>query len=77
MSNIIIRAPVFQKEAVKVSDEGESVVLTIGNSELRFPYEDALTIAALVRLHAKRAKARAGDYSRNWRTLGILDGIKQ
>lgn len=66
------KSPLLQKQKMKVADRGDLVILTIGSTEITLPYEAALDISALLRLHAKRAKATAGDSSRNWRVLGIL-----
>lgn len=75
--NIIIKPPVFEALDVAVSDVGENVTLRIGNSVLTFPYADALKISQLIRVHAKRAKKTAGDMSRHWSAVAILDGIKE
>lgn len=70
-------SPLLQKQKMKVADRGNLVVLTIGSSEIILPYEAAFDIAALLRLHAKRAKATAGDRSRKWRAIGILADASQ
>lgn len=76
MPNIIIHPPVFHQEEIIVADEGEHVLVKIGNSELRFPYEDALKIAQLIRIHAKRAKRLAGDNSRHWSAIASIENMK-
>lgn len=75
MPNAIVKPPAFMVEDVAVSDVGENVELRIGNSVLTFPYASALKISQLIRLHAKRAKIRAGDTGRHWSAMGILDGL--
>jgi hypothetical protein len=75
--NVIVRPPVFLPEEVAVSDAGENVEFRIGNSALTFHYADALKISQMLRVHAKRAKHRAGDRSRHWSAVGTLDGLKQ
>lgn len=56
-------------------DEGEQAGFRIGNSELRFSYEDALRFSQMLRVHAKKAKRRAGDMSRHWSAIAVLDGV--
>lgn len=62
-------------QKLEVSSDGELVVITIGNSELKMHYEDALKISQWIRLRAKDAKRRAGDMSRTWSVIASLDGI--
>lgn len=81
MANIILpgaTAPdaLMSQMGVKVADEGELVVLTIGNVSMKMSYEAALKISGWMRMHAKKAKRTAGDNSRQWRVLGMLDGQK-
>lgn len=73
---IINRPPAFRTEDVRVTDEGAHVKFTVGNSTLTMHYEDALRISQMIRVHAKRAKKRAGDVSRHWSAVGVLEGIK-
>lgn len=73
---IIVKTPVFQAENIAIRDVADKVEFQIGNSILTFGYEDALTISAMLRVHAKKAKNFAGDKSRSWRVLGTLDGIR-
>jgi hypothetical protein len=39
-------------------------------------YETALKVSQLLRVHAKKAKRRAGDVSRHWSVIGMLEGLK-
>lgn len=73
---IINRPPLLKQENVRVGDEGEMVTFTVGNSTLTMHYESALQISQMLRVHAKRAKRRAGDVSRHWSAVGVLEGIK-
>lgn len=63
-------------EQVAVSSEGELVVIQIGNSTLKMHYEDALKISQFIRVRAKEAKRRAGDVSRHWSAVGIMEGTE-
>ena len=73
MPNAIIKPSLFRSEELAISDRGEYVEVRIGNSTLTFPYEDALRFSQLVRVHAKRAKRRAGDTSRHWSAIAVLE----
>lgn len=60
-------------QTLAVSSEGEIVVVHVGNSALRMHYSDALKISQWIRVRAKEAKNRAGDMSRHWSSLAILE----
>ena len=75
--NIIVKPPQMQIEKIAVSSEGENVVLQIGNTEIRFHYETALKLSQWLRVRAKEAKRRAGDMSRHWSALALLDGLDE
>jgi hypothetical protein len=74
--NAIVKPPAFRDEEVAVLDVGEHVEFRIGNSTLTFHYEDALKISQMIRVHAKHAKNRAGDQSRHWSALAMLEDLK-
>jgi len=57
---IVNRPPLLKPENVVVADNGEIVTFTVGNSTLTLHYESALQSSQLLRVHAKRAKRRAG-----------------
>lgn len=65
----------MQQMRVEVAAEGEQVALTIGNSTLRMSYEAALQLSQWLRVRGKEAKRNAGDVSRHWSALAVLDGI--
>lgn len=71
------KQPLLTPQKIVVADVGENVTVTIGNSTLTMPYEAALQISQMIRLHAKRAKQTAGDLSRNWRVAGKLDELDE
>jgi hypothetical protein len=75
--NIIIRPSILESTGVKFFDEGDLAGFTIGNSTLRMTYEDALRFAQMLRVHAKRAKRRAGDVSRHWSVVGVLENAEK
>lgn len=74
--NAIVRPPQMKLERLEVREEGENVVLVIGDSEVRFHYETALKLSQWLRVRAKQAKKRAGDVSRHWSTLGVLEDLR-
>lgn len=75
LPGIIVRPPVLDQQRVVFFDEGEHAGFRIGNSELRLGYEDALRFAQMLRVHAKRAKRRAGDNARHWSAVATLEGV--
>jgi hypothetical protein len=62
----------MQKSRLAVASEGDLVVLTLGNVEVKLPYETALLLSQWLRVRAKEAKRRAGDTSRHWSAIGTL-----
>ena len=62
----------LNKHKLVVKAEGELVVMTLGNVEVKLPYETALLLSQWLRVHAKVAKRTAGDLSRHWSAIGVL-----
>lgn len=54
----------------------ELVEIVIGNSVLTVHYENGLQLSQWLRVRSKEAKRKAGDTSRHWSAVGILDQIK-
>lgn len=69
-------APLLARQNIEVGDVGDTVTMKIGNYTLTLHYESALQASQMLRLHAKRAKKRAGDGSRHWSAVGLLEGLK-
>ena len=65
----------LKRERIEVRSEGELVVLSLGNVELKLPYETALLLSQWIRVRAKEAKRRAGDVSRHWSVIGTLTDV--
>ena len=63
------------QQRVSVDTEGELIRLTIGDVVVRMEYETALKISQWLRVRGKQAKRLAGDMSRHWSIIGILDGL--
>lgn len=74
--NVIVRPPVMDPQRVVFFDEGEHAGFRLGNSELRLGYRDALRFSQMLRIHAKKAKRRAGDVSRHWSAVAVLEDLK-
>jgi len=64
---------VLTKQLVQTRAEGEMVIVTIGNSELKFHYTDGLQLSQWIRMSCKEAKRNAGDMSRHWSVIAQLD----
>lgn len=64
------------QQRLEVSTDGEMVAIQIGSSTLKLHYEDALKISQWIRVRAKEAKNKAGDRSRHWSAIAVLDDLK-
>lgn len=69
-------SPLLSRQRIAVDTEGDLVTLTVGNSTLKMPYETALQLSQWLRVRGKEAKRRAGDMSRHWSAIAVLDGLK-
>lgn len=61
---------------MSVEIRGELVRLSIGNADIDMPYETALQLSQWLRVRGKQAKRLAGDQSRHWSAIAILDGLR-
>ena len=68
----IVRNDLLKQERIAVSSEGDLVVMSLGNVEVKLPYETALLLSQWLRVRAKEAKHRAGDVSRHWSAIGTM-----
>ncbi len=68
----VVNPNLLKRERIAVSSEGDIVKMTLGNVELKLPYETALLLSQWLRMRAKEAKRRAGDSSRHWSVIGTL-----
>lgn len=75
---MIVTSPtaLLSKQRIAVETEGELVKLHIGNYTLTLPYETAIQLSTWLRVRGKEAKRNAGDKSRHWTVIGVLDGLK-
>lgn len=68
---------ILQRRQISVHSKGEQVILRIGNSDVGFHYEDALKLSQWIRMMAKQSKKRAGDVSRHWSGLAIIEDAEE
>lgn len=74
---LISNAPdLLKKQRVGVRSEGELVILSVGNTELKMDYETAIQLSTWMRVRGKEAKRRAGDNSRHWTLIGQLSAVE-
>lgn len=69
-----VKPSLLTPQQVSVGSDGELVTITVGNSTLTMHYEQALKLSQWMRVRAKEAKRLAGDASRHWSALAVLDG---
>jgi hypothetical protein len=69
-------SPLLSRQRISVGIEGELVCLTVGNATIKMPYETAIQLSQWLRVRGKEAKRKAGDMSRHWSAIGILEGLK-
>lgn len=75
MVEIISKPPLMTQHEIRVFSRGENVVMAVGNSELEMHYEEALKVSTFLRVRAKEAKRLAGDNSRHWSVIGIVEDL--
>jgi hypothetical protein len=71
-----VNSPLLSRQHIAVEARGELVRLTVGNSHLDMPYETAIQLSQWLRVRGKEAKRQAGDMSRHWSAIAVLDGLK-
>lgn len=71
-----VNSALLSRQRIAVDTEGDLVTLAIGNATIKMPYETALQLSQWLRVRAKQAKRRAGDASRHWSAVAVLEGLK-
>lgn len=66
----------LQRMRMEVVCRGELVDLVVGNTTLTMPYDAALQLSQWLRVRGKEAKRNAGDLSRHWSVIGLLEGVE-
>jgi hypothetical protein len=69
-------SPLLSRQRISVEAEGEMVKLSIGNADIRMPYEAAIQLSQWLRVRGKEAKRCAGDMSRHWSAIAVIDGLR-
>ena len=64
----------IRSHKISVHSEFDTVVLELGNVEVKLPYETAFQLSQWLRIRAKEAKRFSGDKSRHWSFIGTLTG---
>lgn len=67
----------LKRQRIAVECEGELVKFHVGNATLTMDYETAIQVSQWLRFRGKEAKRNAGDVSRHWSALGILDDVER
>lgn len=62
----------IKQERIAVESEADMVVMHLGNTTVKLPYETALLLSQWLRVRAKEAKRFAGDTSHHWSIVGTL-----
>lgn len=71
-----VNSPLLSRQRIAVAVEGDMVKLSVGNADIRMPYETALQLSQWLRVRGKQAKRAAGDMSRHWSAIAILEGLR-
>ncbi len=75
MGVAIISKNLLKPERMAVETEGELVVMHLGNTTVKLPYEAAFQLSQWLRVRGKEAKRFAGDDSHHWSLLGVLKDL--
>lgn len=71
-----VNSPLLSRQRIAVEVRGDMVRLSVGNADIDMPYETAIQLSQWLRVRGKEAKRRAGDMSRHWSAIAILEGLK-
>lgn len=71
-----VNSPLLSRQRIAVEARGEMVRLSIGNADIDMPYETAIQLSQWLRVRGKEAKRNAGDMSRHWSAIAVLDGLR-
>lgn len=69
-------SPVLTKMEIAVSHDGGNVMLHVGNSTLTMPYDCALQVATLLKVHGGQAKRWVGDTRSHIFAHSLLDDLE-
>ena len=71
-----VNSPLLSRQRISVQSRGDMVRMSIGNADIDMPYEAAIQLSQWLRVRGKESKRQAGDMSRHWSAVAILDGLK-
>lgn len=71
-----VNSPLLSRQRISVEARGDLVRLSIGNADIDMLYETAIQLSQWLRVRGKEAKRAAGDMSRHWSAIAVLDGLK-
>lgn len=71
----LVNSPLLSRQHIAVEARGDMVRLSIGNADIDMPYETAIQLSQWLRVRGKEAKRLAGDMSRHWSAVAVLDGL--
>lgn len=71
-----VNSPLLSRQRISVQARGDMVRLSIGNADIDMPYETAIQLSQWLRVRGKEAKRQAGDMSRHWSAIALLDGLR-
>lgn len=71
-----VNSPLLSRQRMSVEARGDLVRLSIGNADIDMPYETAIQLSQWLRVRGKEAKRQAGDMSRHWSAIALLDGLR-
>ena len=77
MSFGIINRNLLKPERIAVESENDLVVLHLGSTTVKLPYQAAFQLSQWLRVRAKEAKRFTGDTSQHWSLLGVLKDLAQ
>jgi len=71
-----VNSPLLSRQRMSVEARGDMVRLSIGNADIDMPYETAIQLSQWLRVRGKEAKRQAGDMSRHWSVIGMIEGLR-
>jgi hypothetical protein len=71
-----VNSTLLSRQRIAVDVRGELVRMTIGNVHIDMPYETAIQLSQWLRVRGKEAKRTAGDMSRHWSAVAIIEGLR-
>lgn len=77
MSFGIINKDLLKPSRIAVESENDLVVMHLGNTTVKLPYQTAFQLSQWLRVRAKESKRFVGDNSYHWSLMGVLKDLAQ